>query len=353
MYGNPRAGIEWVPKWNGGAGIEARAASMMRPSSARPEALVNRYLSQSPRRGGVPIDPATWMRLHNAPTAVRRVKQMPHHGARVPASHQFLMSQYAQMAQFSPRGTMLSPRRVPQALLSPRSQRPMSAVGGNRWVVDRWAPKERVQRIPIRPSPWASTIPKAKREEPKKEEVQEEVEEEVVEEVVEEVKRKRGELPPGVTRDDIRKCASRIKEKLLDKFGTLHKAFKAIDEDRSGFITRDELDYYLIVINIVEKAEVVDALFETIDADESGSFDFQEFTRVMSSGDIFAMAEIKTKVDAYAEAQKKREAEELAVLTAKAKAAGMTVEEYKAYWASIPGIAWNETTSADQALKLK
>ena len=31
------------------------------------------------------------------------------------------------------------------------------------------------------------------------------------------VKRKRGELPPGVTRDDIRKCANRIKEKLLDK----------------------------------------------------------------------------------------------------------------------------------------
>ena len=146
--------------------------------------------------------------------------------------------------------------------------------------------------------------------------------------------RKWGELPPGVTQEDVQRCAMSIKEKLLDKFGTLQRAFRAMDEDASGEVTREELERYLEIINLhlVARKEVITALFETIDADASGNFDFKEFSRVMSSGDVMHMEKIKDRFDGYQAKLDEEAAIERANLELKAKQAGMTVEEYQDYW---------------------
>jgi len=172
-----------------------------------------------------------------------------------------------------------------------------------------------------------------------------------VQEVKKEVKvagRKWGELPPGVTPDDIRRCTGVIKEKLIDKFGTLTKAFRAIDEDASGTISIEEFQAYLEVLNLnaVARKEVITALFELIDADESNSFDFKEFSRVMSSSDVMKMAAVQDKFDGYQAKIDEAKAADIARRTHEASLVGMTMEEYENYW----GDAFKQQSSADMAV---
>ena len=286
-----------------------------RPTSARggPNQMVDQFFAYHQGPGG------TWNNLHGRSTASYRGKELPTDGryARSPRS-------------LAPRP--LSPRNVPQYsnAYSPR-QRPLSA------------------RTCILPSPWASNFAlglnlkkaAAKAEE---EEAAAPGEEEVAQEVVEEKKRGWGELPPGVTPDDVRKCAGQIKEKLLDKFGQLTKAFRAIDEDGSGTVTRAEFERFLEVINLnrATRPEVMEVLFEMIDADSSDSFDFKEFTRIMNAGDVFSMGSIASKVDGYELERQKKEAEERAALEFKAKSLDMTVEEYLDYYKDMPGFQSSE-----------
>ena len=163
-------------------------------------------------------------------------------------------------------------------------------------------------------------------------------------------KRKWGDLPAGVTPDMVRKAASAMKEKFIDKFGTLTKAFRAMDEDASGTVTREELDRYLLILNLnsVAHPDVITALFETIDADESGNFDFREFSRVMSSGDVMNMAKIEDKVDGYQKVLDEQIAQERAAKEYEAKQLGLTVEEYEDYYGD-----WKQATSADMAHKAR
>jgi len=180
---------------------------------------------------------------------------------------------------------------------------------------------------------------------------------EVVEEVKKEViqtKRGWGVLPPGVTGDDVRRAAGAIKEKLIDKFGTLTKAFRAIDEDASGTITREELDRYMVVLNLntVARPDVITALFELIDADESNNFDYKEFSRVMSAGDVMQMSAVKEKFDGYQAKIDEEKARERAAKEHEARLVGMTVEEYEDYWGATKAI-FKQETSADMAVVLR
>lgn len=100
--------------------------------------------------------------------------------------------------------------------------------------------------------------------------------------------------PLAVTEHDIKAAAALIKEKLVGKFGTLTKAFRAIDEDASGTISKPELNRYLEFLNLdamVVRQDVLAALFATIDADASGAFDFTEFSRAISAGDSIKVME--------------------------------------------------------------
>ena len=221
-----------------------------------------------------PIDAATWMRLHNAKTAVKGYKELP--------------TRALSPRAVSPRHLVAPPQGYQQTgPLSPRLiSRPPSA---------RNSP-----RIAVRPSPWSCVVKTDL--EVFKQAVRDwsgPLSEDRVTKLKEEQERRWGELPDGVSGDDLRKAANQIKEKLLSKYGILTKAFRAIDEDGSGTITRDELDRYIGSLHLTLRKNVVDALFETIDADASGSFDFKEFTRAMSAGDIMKMEAVKTKYDGY------------------------------------------------------
>jgi hypothetical protein len=130
-------------------------------------------------------------------------------------------------------------------------------------------------------------------------------------------------LPPGVTDNDLRQAALAIKEKLIDKFGSLTKAFRAMDEDASGTVTVEELFRYLEIINLNNmRKDVVSVLFERIDADESGCFDFKEFARVMNAGDVMKMEAIADKFDGYEAKRLEAEAAEAAMWQARAAQVG-------------------------------
>jgi len=146
--------------------------------------------------------------------------------------------------------------------------------------------------------------------------------------------RKKGELPPGVTPSDVREVAGQLKAKLIDRFGSLTNAFRRVDVDGSGTISRDELDQFLEIVNLraALRKDVIDVLFELVDDDNSGAFDFKEFSRVMNAGDVMNMGAIRTYYDGYEAKMREAKEQEQAAREAQARQAGMTVEEYEAYY---------------------
>jgi Ca2+-binding EF-hand superfamily protein len=292
-------------------------SSSSRPSSAR------NYATRSPRGELNPhlyhsgqIDPATWWRLHTMKTNAKSFKE------RDPI----------QSLQFNDMSITSRPQRTfnQPSLPSPR-RRPMSARGALTQSFLQQANnypafKKIVQQL-AQPQQEISTQTAV---------TGEDIEKEVARPPSShEVKRAWGELPPGVTPEDIRRCSAAIKEKMLDKFGTLTKAFRAIDEDGSSTITRQELDRYMLIINLhsVARPEVVQVLFELIDDDQSGHFDFKEFSRVMSAGDVMNMKKIENRFDGFQAKLDEEAAAERAQLEYVAKQAGMSVEAYQEYWA--------------------
>lgn len=265
------------------------------------------------RPGG--MDSYTWWQLHALKQNVRGVKTGP--------------------------GSGLSPRAAPPSRMGSSSPR---------YRHTGYSPRSFELGTATMYPPFVDPLPK-----PVREPTPEVVEEAPAEEVVVDVgpTRKHGELPPGVTPNDLRRMATSLKEKLIDKCGSLQKAFRAIDKDGSGTIEVAELKNYLEVLNLHHglRDDVLTALFETIDADASGAFDFKEFSRVMSAADVMNMAKIADRVDGYAEEAKKIAAQERAQKEYAAKQAGMTVEEFDAYWATVPVNAFSQMTSAEMAAK--
>ena len=151
-----------------------------------------------------------------------------------------------------------------------------------------------------------------------------------------------------VSPDELRKAISSLKEKLLDKFGSLQKAFRAVDKDGSNQITREELQRYLEVINLHSsfKPAVLDAMFNLIDADASGEFDFREFSRVMTAGDVLKMETIKDKFDGFKAKQEEEEEKERKRKEYEASLVGMTAQEYEDYWAPTKAM-FKQQTSAE------
>ena len=122
---------------------------------------------------------------------------------------------------------------------------------------------------------------------------------------------------PPVTRDDIFQAAKQISERLLDKYGTMvsilqdsnprrcscisccslltgaaldsnpaqFQSFRAIDENSSGSISREELERSLDFLNlegVATRKEVIFEFMQTIDSDGNNELDFKEFTRAMA-----------------------------------------------------------------------
>ena len=91
-------------------------------------------------------------------------------------------------------------------------------------------------------------------------------------------------ITDGVTEDDIRTMVTTIKEKLLVKYNRLDTAFKNIDEDRSGFLTKVEFLFLLKMLNLDTqfKPVVTNCLVDLMDDDGDGQINHQEFVCVLS-----------------------------------------------------------------------
>lgn len=116
--------------------------------------------------------------------------------------------------------------------------------------------------------------------------------------------------------------------------GSLTNAFRRVDVDGSGTISREELDQFLEIVNLraALRKDVIDVLFELVDDDNSGAFDFKEFSRVMNAGDVMNMGAVKTYYDGYEAKIREAKEQERAAKEAQAAQVGMTVEEYEAYY---------------------
>ena len=122
------------------------------------------------------------------------------------------------------------------------------------------------------------------------------------------------------------------------RFGSLQKAFRTVDEDRSGHISREELDAILRKVNLSSiRKSVLDHLWKLVDADNSGEFSYQEFARVMEAKDVYSMGELRQKAEVKDGAAEYR-AQKKEAQRRKAAAVGMTVDEYCDYY-SIKEIA--------------
>jgi len=108
---------------------------------------------------------------------------------------------------------------------------------------------------------------------------------------------KRPALRPGVRVEDLRKAQQLVKDKILTKFSKFQDAFKFIDKDRSGTITREELMLNLdeLQLGTMIKQEVKENLVDFIDIDDGGSkIEYKEYARVFSADDVMTMAPLKT-----------------------------------------------------------
>lgn len=103
-------------------------------------------------------------------------------------------------------------------------------------------------------------------------------------------------LRPGVTANELVECHQQVRERLLTKHENVHKAFKYMDVDGSGFIDRGEFEHGLKNLNISVRQPVLDTLLDIIDAEDNDDggdghdIGFKEFSRVMQAADVFKMA---------------------------------------------------------------
>ena len=83
-----------------------------------------------------------------------------------------------------------------------------------------------------------------------------------------------------------------VKEKLLTKYSTFNKAFKGLDKDRTGNITRAELETALVEMQLTNgiRPEVVSSLVDLIDDEGEGVIEFDEFAKVLSADNVLSMA---------------------------------------------------------------
>jgi len=98
-------------------------------------------------------------------------------------------------------------------------------------------------------------------------------------------------LRAGVREVDLRKAQHVIRDTFLRKFGKYTDAFKYVDRDRTGSITRDELNLCIQEFNLVQlKPVVIENLIDFIDIDPTSSIEYREFARVLAADDVMQMA---------------------------------------------------------------
>jgi Ca2+-binding EF-hand superfamily protein len=80
------------------------------------------------------------------------------------------------------------------------------------------------------------------------------------------------------------------------RFKSLKDAFAYCDTNGDGAISRSEFESVIATLDVsrVRKSSI-DVLFELIDYDHNGEFDFLEFARVLTAPDVLNMLDLGTE----------------------------------------------------------
>jgi Ca2+-binding EF-hand superfamily protein len=93
-----------------------------------------------------------------------------------------------------------------------------------------------------------------------------------------------------VTAQEVRSAIFLIKESILRKHKRIDEAFKAIDDDRSGFLSREELRFTLHLMNLTNiSRECLEVVIDLVDNDGDGQINHNEFANAISAKDPLAL----------------------------------------------------------------
>jgi len=93
----------------------------------------------------------------------------------------------------------------------------------------------------------------------------------------------------GPSDDELRRAGRIIKNHMETRFTQIRKAFRTMDEDKTGTVSRDELKQVLMDMNLAIGPEVVSALIDLADVDGDGDINYAEFAALMTSDDVLAV----------------------------------------------------------------
>lgn len=89
--------------------------------------------------------------------------------------------------------------------------------------------------------------------------------------------------------------ASDIKE----RHGDVREVFKLFDKDNDGKITRDEVKSLLRALGRSTTPDEIQALINTVDKDNSGTIELQEFTNYLDTAFAVPRSRVEEVVDAF------------------------------------------------------
>ena len=77
-------------------------------------------------------------------------------------------------------------------------------------------------------------------------------------------------VAPPRSDEEIRRAGRIVKNHMETRFTQIRKAFRTMDEDKTGTVSRDELKQVLMDMNLAITADVVAALIDIADVDGDG-----------------------------------------------------------------------------------
>jgi Ca2+-binding EF-hand superfamily protein len=69
----------------------------------------------------------------------------------------------------------------------------------------------------------------------------------------------------------------------LHRYPSMIQAFRAIDFDNSGTLTRDEVKAMFKTLRIMVREPTLETLLDIVDIDEGGDLDYKEFAQVLTT----------------------------------------------------------------------
>ena len=95
--------------------------------------------------------------------------------------------------------------------------------------------------------------------------------------------------PSGPSDAEIRRAGRILRQHMETKFTQMRSAFRAMDEDCSGTVTRKELRAMILAMNLSMSTDVINALIDLADFDGDGNINYAEFARLMTADDVLSM----------------------------------------------------------------